>query len=221
MKRSKQRALARHRELLEIESALWKHDLVVGGVDEVGAGPLAGPVTAACVVLNPSSVQALVGVDDSKALTEARRSELDEVIREHARAVAVASCTVEEIDRMNIRAASIEAMRRAVQLVSKELVLGHLLVDARVVPGVGAPQSEIVKGDARSLSIGAASIVAKVHRDAEMTELDEKYPGYGFAVHKGYGTATHRAALQALGPCPMHRRSFAPVREAMPQPELF
>lgn len=221
MKRSKRQGLARHRELLEIESALWKHGFVIAGVDEVGAGPLAGPVTAACVVLDAGRVGELVGVDDSKALSEGRREELAVRVREAALAVAIGRCSVEEVDRLNIRTASLTAMVRAFEKVAAGRAVDHLLVDARTLPEVKIPQSEIIKGDARSLSIAAASIVAKVDRDSEMVAADGIYPGYGFAVHKGYGTAAHLAALHSLGPCAIHRRSFAPVREAVPQRELF
>jgi ribonuclease HII len=186
---------------------------VVAGVDEVGMGPLAGPVVAAAVVL-PERV-ALPGLDDSKRVAAAVRESLAEAIARQALALAVAEVWPEEIDRRNIYRAGLEAMRRAV------LALGappdHVLVDARTIPGIGAPQTALVGGDGRDGSIAAASIVAKVHRDAIMDRLDVEFPGYGFAEHKGYATAAHLAALRQRGPCPVHRRSFTPVS----QPSLF
>ncbi len=179
----------------------------VAGVDEVGVGPLAGPVVAAAVVL-PERVE-LPGLDDSKKLTRRARERLEVAIRAQAVAIGLGRVEPDEIDRLNIHRASLEAMRRAV------LALGepadHLLVDARRVPDVTAPQTPLVRGDAIDGSIAAASIVAKVHRDAIMRELDRRHPGYGFARHMGYGTAQHLAALRALGSSPVHRRSFAPV----------
>jgi ribonuclease HII len=212
---------ARHRELLEIESALWLHGLNVAGLDEAGAGPLAGPVVAACVVLDRSAVDDLRGVDDSKACTEARRNELAAAIREKATAAAIAEASVEEIDRLNIRQAGRLAMQRALEAVAGELRVDHLLVDARTVPGVHLPQSSIVKGDSRSLSIAAASILAKVARDALMVEAASSFPGFGFDRHKGYGTKEHLLAIERLGLTPLHRRSFAPVRQAEEQLALF
>jgi len=183
------------------------------GVDEVGVGPLAGPVVAAAVIL--CDEPDLPGLADSKQLSRAQREEIEPRIREQARAVAVAEVWPEDIDRMNIYQASLLAMRRAV------LALGeppdHLLVDARTIPDVAVPQTPLVGGDARDGSIAAASIVAKVHRDAQMRRLDVEHPGYGFARHKGYATPEHLAALRRLGPCPLHRRTFAPVA----QRELF
>jgi len=182
---------------------------LVAGVDEVGMGPLAGPVVAAAVVL-PERV-ALPGLDDSKRVAPAERERLAAGIRAQALALGVAEVWPEEIDRRNIYRAGLEAMRRAV------LALGvapdHVLVDARSIPGIDAPQTPLVGGDARDGSIAAASIVAKVHRDAIMVRLDGEFPGYGFALHKGYATASHLAALRDLGPCAMHRRSFAPVSQ--------
>jgi ribonuclease HII len=153
----------------------------------------------------------LPGLGDSKQLTRACRERLDGEIRKQAHAIGVAEVWPEEIDRLNVYRAGLEAMRRAV------LALGvapeHLLVDARIVPGIDVAQTSLVAGDARDGSIAAASIVAKVHRDALMERLDAMHPGYGFAQHKGYGTAEHLAALRRLGPTPLHRRSFAPVAQ--------
>ncbi len=179
---------------------------LVAGVDEVGMGPLAGPVVAAAVIL-PEVVD-LPGLGDSKQVAPRVRERLAAAIHSQALAVAVGEVSAAELDRWNVYRAGLEAMRRAV--VSLALPPEHLLVDARTVPGVGCPQTPLVKGDARDGSIAAASIVAKVHRDAWMRRLDGEHPGYGFARHMGYGTPEHLEALQRLGPCPEHRLSFAP-----------
>jgi ribonuclease HII len=180
---------------------------VIAGVDEVGVGPLAGPVVACAVVF--SERPWLPGLSDSKLLTPESRERLDREIRKQAHAIGVGEVWADEVDRLNVYRAALEAMRRAV------LALGvapdHLLVDARTVPGVEAAQTPLIGGDARDGSIAAASIVAKVYRDAVMRRLDAEHPGYGFAQHKGYATAAHLAALRELGPSPVHRRSFAPV----------
>jgi ribonuclease HII len=182
---------------------------VVAGVDEVGVGPLAGPVVACAVVF--AERPWLPGLGDSKQLARAQRERLDGEIRKQALAIGLAEVSVAEVDRLNVYRAGLEAMRRAV------LALGvspdHLLVDARVVPGIDAAQTPLVGGDASDGSIAAASIVAKVHRDALMERLDSLHPGYGFARHKGYCTAEHLAALRRLGASPVHRRSFAPVAQ--------
>ena len=182
---------------------------VIAGVDEVGVGPLAGPVVACAVVF--AEKPWLPGLDDSKQLTRGQRERLDAEIRKQAHAIGLAEVWNLEIDRLNILRAALEAMRRAV------LALGiepdHLLVDARTVPGVAAAQTPLIGGDARDGSIAAASIVAKVHRDAVMHRLDAAHPGYGFARHMGYATAEHLAALRRLGPTPVHRLSFAPVAQ--------
>lgn len=205
----------RHRELLEIESALWLHGITVAGLDEAGAGPLAGPVVAACVVLDPGKIGPLVGVDDSKQLDASRREHFASLISEHAIAAEIGEASVAEIDRLNIRAASLLAMRRALDLVLVGCPkVGHLLVDARYVPEVDLPQSNIVRGDARSLSIASASILAKVSRDERMVALGSSFPEFGFDRHKGYGTREHLQAIALHGPTPLHRRSFAPVRAA-------
>ncbi|MEZ4215512.1 MAG: ribonuclease HII [Myxococcota bacterium] len=207
---------ARLERLLALREALRARGFrCVAGVDEVGVGPLAGPVVAAAVVL-PARVDParLAGLDDSKRLSAAVREQLDAAIRESGAAVGIGCVEPDEIDRLDIYRASLEAMRRAVVALREALPVDHLLVDARVVPGVRVAQTSIVKGDARDASIAAASIVAKVHRDALMRAFDERHPGYGFARHMGYGTAQHLAALRALGPSPIHRRSFAPVAAA-------
>lgn len=211
---AEKKKIERHRDLLLPEQVLWSRGLTVAGIDEVGAGPLAGPVVAACVVLHPDRVSALVGVDDSKVVPEARRVELAEVIKESSLAYAVSRGTPREIDQHNIRNAALMAMQRAARAVFEMLRVDHLLVDARTLPGLEVPQTDIIGGDGRSLSIAAASIVAKVDRDTEMLQLERSYPGYGFAEHKGYGTKQHMEALERMGPCPEHRRSFAPVAKA-------
>jgi ribonuclease HII len=183
----------------------------IAGIDEAGRGPLAGPVVAAVVVLDTG--QAIAGVRDSKLLTPAQRSAAAARIRVEARAWAIGEATRTEIDELNILQATFLAMQRA--------FAGLALLPARVevdgnraprLPGYGGELATVVDGDQLRPAIAAASVLAKVHRDALMDELDARYPGYGFHKHRGYGTAAHRAALEALGPCPEHRRSFAPVQ---------
>lgn len=202
---------ARRRVLLRIERAHWRAGLtLLCGVDEVGVGPLAGPLVAAAVILPPEV--AIRGVDDSKRLSAARRALLSCEIRAQATAVATGIVEAEEVDRLNPYWAALEAMRRAVTALA--VVPERLLVDARSIPRLDIPQEAIVRGDARSYSIAAASIIAKETRDAIMRDLDGRFPHYGFASHMGYGTAAHLAALARHGPCEAHRRSFAPVRQA-------
>lgn len=202
------RQAARRRVLLRFERALWAQGVQhIAGVDEVGVGPLAGPLVAAAVILPRDC--ALRGVDDSKKLTAATRQRLAVEIRDSAIAVGLGVVEVEEVDRLNTYWAALEAMRRAVSALAQPAE--RLLVDARHIPDLAVPQTALVKGDARSYSIAAASIVAKVARDAMMTALDARFPQYGFARHMGYGTAAHLDALARFGPCPAHRRSFLPV----------
>jgi ribonuclease HII len=177
---------------------------VVAGVDEVGRGALCGPVVAAAVVLGDAFD--CDGLDDSKRLTARERERLAARIRERALAVALGSCEPAEIDALNILRATLEAMRRAVLALPARPDL--VLVDALTIPGVDCAQKAIVKGDALSVSIAAASILAKVTRDALMLELDARHPGYGLAVNMGYGSREHRDALHRMGPSPIHRRSF-------------
>jgi ribonuclease HII len=186
------------------EEARAEGHLVVAGVDEVGRGALCGPVVAAAVVLGDGFDPE--GLDDSKRLTRRKREALDERIRENARAFAVGFAGPAEIDRVNILEATLLAMRRAVLALSEMPDL--LLVDALAVPGLDIPQRAIVKGDALSVSIAAASIVAKVARDGLMRDLDREHPGYDLARNMGYGSEEHRAALRRLGPSTIHRRSF-------------
>ncbi len=180
---------------------------LIAGVDEVGRGPLAGPVLAAAVILDPA--HPIAGLADSKALSAARRERLAEDIRAHALAWALGRAEVAEIDRINILQASLLAMQRAVAQL--RIQPAQVLVDGNRCPVLNYPCTAIVKGDATVPAISAASILAKVARDAELCALDLRYPEYGFAQHKGYPTAAHRAALQRFGPCTEHRHSFAPV----------
>lgn len=209
-----EREEARRLEKLFVHRAeLWGRGYrTVAGVDEVGVGPLAGPVVAAVVVL-PAQVK-LPGLNDSKKLSAAARERLDELIRELALGFAIGEVNNDEIDRLNILKASLEAMRRAVVALADQLPLDHLLVDARNVPGVSIDQTALVHGDAIDGSIAAASILAKVYRDRLMQRFSVQYPGYGLERNKGYGTAEHMAALQLQGASPIHRRSFAPVAAA-------
>jgi len=179
----------------------------VAGVDEVGVGPLAGPVVAAAVVL-PDEPE-LPGLNDSKKLARATRERLADAIRCQAVDWAVGEVWPDEIDRLNIYHAGLLSMRRAVEALSRDP--DHVLVDARTIPGIRAPQTSLVHGDSRDASIAAASIVAKVHRDAIMLRLDARYPAYGFARNKGYPTPQHMEALLRVGASAVHRRSFAPV----------
>jgi ribonuclease HII len=180
----------------------------VAGVDEVGRGPLAGPVVAAAVILDPSNP--IEGLADSKKLTEKRRQVLADEIREKSLAWALGRAEVEEIDALNILHASLLAMKRAVEGLPIEAVFA--LIDGNRCPDLACPSQAIVGGDSRVESISAASILAKVSRDGEMVELEQIYPGYGLAKHKGYPTKTHLEALQKHGVTPIHRRSFGPVR---------
>ncbi|HXZ47620.1 MAG TPA: ribonuclease HII [Usitatibacter sp.] len=178
------------------------------GVDEAGRGPLAGSVFAAAVILDPG--RPIGGLADSKVLAPAVRERLARRIRSRATAWAVASASVEEIDTINILQASLAAMRRAIEALGVEPE--EVLVDGLHAPPVACRCRAIVDGDATVEAISAASILAKTARDAEMALLDRRFPGYGFASHKGYGTPEHLAALRALGPCEIHRRSFEPVK---------
>ncbi len=202
---------------LAFERALWSRGLQrVAGVDEAGRGPLAGPVVAAAVMLPARwAIEGLPaelrGLNDSKQLTARQRERFFEVLIRHPDVrCAIASVEAAEIDALNILRASQRAMELA--LAALPAPPEHVLVDGRALPGLTLPQTALVGGDARSYSIAAASVLAKVRRDRMMIEFDRRWPMYGFAIHKGYGTAAHLAALAAHGPCPIHRRSFAPVR---------
>ncbi len=203
----------------EFEEDLWASGArLVAGVDEVGRGPLAGPVTAAAVVL-PRDL-AIEGIDDSKKLTPERRDELFDLIMRDAVDVGVASVSETVIDEINILNATRRAMRGALERLSEPP--DHVLVDGSEIPALGIPQTGLPHGDERSTVIAAASIIAKVTRDRFLVELDRRYPDYGFARHKGYGTPEHLAALTRLGPCEIHRRSFHVVLESAGGPsELY
>ena len=185
----------------------WDGPGLMAGVDEAGRGPLAGPVVAAAVILDDQ--HPILGLADSKKLSAARREALYDEIRARALCCSVAQASVEEIDRLNILQATLLAMRRAVE--GLRLKPGKVLVDGNRLPKLDVLAEAIVKGDAKVPAISAASILAKVTRDRMLTEMDAQHPAYGFASHKGYGTAVHLAALQAHGATAHHRRSFAPV----------
>jgi ribonuclease HII len=185
---------------------------IICGVDEAGRGPLAGPVCAAAVILAPAPAPRIRGLADSKTLDPETREKLAARIKLRAIAWSVAFATVDEIDRLNIRQANLLAMRRAVEALSTRPTLA--LVDGNDPPALPCAARTIVGGDASHPAISAASILAKVARDAVMVALDAEHPGYGFASHKGYGAKAHLDALRRLGPCPHHRMSFEPVRAA-------
>jgi ribonuclease HII len=207
----------RLRKLLRYETALWAAGVVrVAGVDEAGMSPLAGPVAAAAVVFAPGS--RVPGIDDSKNLDAAARDRLAAEIKETAVAWSVGFADVEEIDALNIYWAGLLAMRRAIE--GLPAAPQHVLLDARRIRELQIPQQPIVRGDAKSLTIAAASILAKTARDALMCELDGKHPGYGLSKHKGYPVREHLVALEQLGASPVHRRSFAPVRAVLGLPPL-
>ncbi len=203
------RNAGREQPSLDFESCLWSAGLrLVAGVDEVGIGPLAGPVVAAAVVFAPAIE--IAGVRDSKLLGAQARAQLFGEIIGRAVAVGVGSADPEEIDRRNVYQAALAASARAVRELG--LVPQHLLVDGRAIPGLAVEQTALVGGDRRCFTIAAASIVAKVLRDRLMEGYERALPGYGFARHKGYGTPEHLAALRRLGPSPLHRYSYAPVQ---------
>ncbi|MGH7707930.1 MAG: ribonuclease HII [Vulcanimicrobiaceae bacterium] len=214
------RARRERRRLLRLHryefAARERGFVLVGGVDEVGRGPLAGPVVAACVVVD--DLLMLPGLDDSKRVPPARRDELAEAIKRRARGWAIGEASVEEIDRLNIYWASLLAMERA--LAQLAVAPHYLIVDAMRVRSFGGEQLALIKGDANSATVAAASIVAKVHRDRLLVALDARYPAYGFARHKGYATPEHLEALRRCGPCAEHRRGYAPVRAATPALQL-
>jgi ribonuclease HII len=196
--------------MLNFERVLWRAGVQhIAGVDEVGMGPLAGPVIAAAVVFPPHTE--LEGIDDSKRLDVEQRIDAERRIRAAASAIAIGRAEVTEIDTVNIYHAGLLAMRRAIEALPMRPQ--HVLVDARTIPGVDVPQNCFDKGDGLDFSIAAASIVAKVHRDGLMDELAREHPGYGFERHKGYCTPEHQDAIRRLGPCTIHRTSFTFIRE--------
>jgi ribonuclease HII len=182
---------------------------LVAGIDEAGRGAWAGPVMAAAVILDPAEVSSLDGVNDSKRLSPRRRAALYQVIIDHCVAYGIGQGSVEEIDSIGILPATRLAMQRAVEILSPQP--DALIIDAVRLPQVNKPQAAFNFADAISLSVAAASILAKVTRDRLLIDLDAQYPVYGFARHKGYGTQIHRAALQSVGPCDIHRKSFKPI----------
>lgn len=188
--------------MTQLEKPYWEQGIYIGGVDEAGRGPLAGPVVAACVVMPDQPL--LLDVNDSKKVSEKKREQLFEEIYKIAKAVGVGIASVEEIETLNIKNAARLAMKRAIEMAQPE----RIFVDAERDLDVIMPQEAIVHGDAVSYSIAAASIIAKVTRDHMLLELDKEYPMYGFAQHKGYGTAAHYEALRTYGPCPAHRKLF-------------
>lgn len=201
------------RRMYAYERQLWAMGYrLVAGLDEVGRGPLAGPVVAAAVIL-PEEVD-LPGIDDVKRLSTRRRMELYEVIRERAVSVGVGIIQPEGIDDANVIFATYKAMIKAVE--ELPVVPDYLLIDGLHLPNLSQPQVPVVGGEVQSCSIAAASVVARVERDAFMMEMDKEYPEYGFANHKGYGTTEHRLALEQYGPCPIHRKSLNAVREPLP-----
>ena len=206
----------RSRPFLKAEQAslAWDTPGLVAGVDEAGRGPLAGPVVAAAVILD--DLNPIAGLADSKKLSAARRERLYDEIRAKALCCSVAEASVEEIDRLNILQATMLAMRRAVE--GLRLKPAKVLVDGNRLPPLPMLAEAIVKGDAKVAAISAASILAKVHRDRWCEGVHRDYPTYGFDGHKGYGTAEHLAALTTHGPCPHHRRSFAPVAACFKAP---
>ncbi len=199
------------KSLLDLLGPDWDRPGLVAGVDEAGRGPLAGPVVAAAVILDDR--QPIAGLADSKVLSPRKRERLFDEIRAKALACCIAEASVEEIDRLNILQASLLAMRRAVE--GLRLVPRRVLVDGNQLPALNMPAAAIVSGDAKVPAISAASILAKVYRDRLCLALDRDYPDYGFAAHKGYPTAAHLAALRQHGACPVHRRSYAPVRAVL------
>jgi ribonuclease HII len=202
--------------MLEFEAAARTNGFRrVAGVDEAGRGPLAGPIVAAAVILHSP----VAGLNDSKLLTEEKREVLFGMLESGGHAIGCAAVSPEEIDAIGIQAANYAAMLRAVNAIAE--TPDYLLVDGFAIPGCVLPHERLIKGDRKSQSIAAASIIAKVTRDRLMDGLEQDYPGYGFARHKGYATQEHLAALESLGPCPAHRRSFAPITRPLETADLF
>lgn len=200
-------------DLYKYEHELYDKGLkYIGGVDEVGRGPLVGPVVTACVVL-PKDFK-LEGLTDSKKLSEKKRNLFYDYIKEHALCYAIGMCTPEEIDEMNIYEASRQAMIRAINEVRKSIPLEHVLIDAMPID-MDIPTTSIIKGDAKSISIAAASVMAKVTRDKMMYDLDQLHPEYGFASHKGYPTKKHLEAIHKYGLIDGYRKSYGPVKEIL------
>ena len=200
-------------DLYAYEKELWEKGIdYVGGVDEVGRGPLIGPVVTACVVLPHDFV--LEGLTDSKKLTEKKREQFYDYIMEHAVCVKIGMCSPERIDEINIYQASREAMIEAIEKVAKDIPLEHVLVDAMPLD-IDIDTTSIIKGDAKSITIAAASVIAKVTRDRMMIELDHKYPMYGFGKHKGYPTKQHLEAIETYGLIEGYRKTYGPVKKIL------
>ena len=200
-------------DLYKYEKELYEKGIkYIGGVDEVGRGPLNGPVVTACVVLPKDFV--LEGLTDSKKLSEKKRNEYFEYIKTHAIAYGIGECSAEEIDEYNIYEATKIAMKRAIQKVQKQIPLEHVLIDAMPLD-IDIETTSIIKGDAKSISIAAASVMAKVTRDAMMYELDKKYPEYGYKNHKGYPTKKHIEAIHKYGLIEGYRKTYGPVKEML------
>ncbi|WP_270941949.1 ribonuclease HII [Romboutsia lituseburensis] len=202
-------SIRRENERLEIINAFEnegynKGYVYIGGIDEAGRGPLAGPVVASVVVFKPNTK--IEGINDSKKLSESKRDELFDIIKEQALDYGIGIVNNEEIDEFNILNATYMAMKKAINCLEK--TPDYLLVDAATIPGIDTDQKSIIKGDSKSISIAAASILAKVTRDSIMYQYEEMYPGYGFKSHKGYGTKEHYEAIEKLGITPIHRKSF-------------
>lgn len=205
-------------DLYKYEKELWDNGInYVGGVDEVGRGPLIGPVVTACVVL-PQDFE-LIGLTDSKKLTEKKRNIYYDYIIKHALCVEVASCSPEKIDEINIYQASKEAMIKAIDAVKNKIKLEHVLIDAMPLV-IDIPTTSIIKGDSKSITIAAASVIAKVVRDNMMYELDKKYPLYGFKSHKGYPTKKHLEAISKYGLIDGYRKTYGPVKKILEKKEV-
>jgi ribonuclease HII len=197
--------------IIRIDDSLPQIEGICAGVDEAGRGPLVGNVVAAAVILDPA--RPITGLDDSKKLSAARREALAEQIRDQALAWQVISVSPEDIDRLNILHATMYAMQQAVEALST--MPDHVFIDGNRCPALSVAATAVIKGDARVAAISAASILAKVERDAQMDVLHAEYPQYGFAQHKGYPTKAHMQALEEYGVCPQHRRSYGPVRRIL------
>ncbi|MHB1315251.1 MAG: ribonuclease HII [Christensenellales bacterium] len=195
----------KYAQMTQFENPLWEQGIVVAGIDEVGRGPLCGPVVAACAVF--PCYTCVLGVDDSKKISENKREALYDVLLYAATAVGFGMVTADVIDRINILEATKMAMRQAFARANEEAVIRHALIDALKLD-FSCPSTAIIKGDAKSFSIAAASILAKVYRDRIMREYHKQYPQYGFDRNKGYGTKDHIAAILQYGPCPIHRQTF-------------
>lgn len=205
-------------DLYKYEKELWESGITyIGGVDEVGRGPLNGPVVTACCVLPHDFV--LEGLTDSKKLSEKKRELYFEYIKEHAVCYAIGECSAEEIDQYNIYEATKIAMQRAIRQVQKQIPLEHVLIDAMKLE-LDIPSTSIIKGDAKSISIAAASVLAKVTRDRMMIELDRKYPMYGYASHKGYPTKKHIEAINKYGLIGGYRKTYGPVKDVLEKEKL-